>query len=86
MAYDASGKLIAPAEGQAAASRVAPTADEQSLSGLAADAYKVDVPERPVLEVPGDDAGDNQAPEDGDAGNDADSGGDDDKPEDTDGN
>ena len=86
MAYDASGKLIAPAEGQAAASRVAPTADEQSLSGLAADAYKVDVPERPVLEVPGDDAGDNQAPEDGDAGNDADSSGDDDKPEDTDGN
>ncbi|MGE0192399.1 MAG: peptidylprolyl isomerase [Planctomycetota bacterium] len=62
LAYDASGKLLTPAVGKALPSLVAPTTAEGSLATLDADAYKVDVPKRPLVEVPPDEGGD-----DGDA-------------------
>lgn len=46
LVFDAQGVLVEPAEGEAVPGRAAPTAEEQKLAGLKADAYRKEPPPR----------------------------------------
>lgn len=52
LVYGADGALVKPAADAAVPTRVAPTDAEASLASLKADAYKVDVPQRPAAPPP----------------------------------
>lgn len=51
LVFDAAGKRLDPADGEAAPGRVVPTADEATLSGLKADAYNVPAPTKPAVPI-----------------------------------